>query len=177
VALAVGVAGAAAEVTTLAPLLKALDLRGYARGTMPPAFGGRTLDGWVSLNDVRGQVVLVNFWASWCVECRSEMAVLERLHRDWGPRGLAVVGVNARENAVTIRRYAAELGLTFPLLLDSDGTMNSQYGVVGLPTTFLIARDGRAVAFAVGARDWGGAPARALIAALLAEPAPRPQAR
>jgi hypothetical protein len=55
--------------------------------------------------------------------------------------------------------------------------MKSQYGVVGLPTTFLIGRDGRAVAFAVGPRDWGGAPARALIEALLAEPAPRPEAR
>ncbi|MGH7392114.1 MAG: TlpA family protein disulfide reductase [Candidatus Rokuibacteriota bacterium] len=177
-ALAVVLCGpAGAERTALAPLLGPLDLRGYARGTTPPAFDGRTLDGRLSMKDVRGQVILLNFWASWCAECRPEMPVLERLHRELGPRGLAVVGINAREEAVAVRRYARELRLTFPLLLDPGGTVNNQYGVVGLPTTFLIGRDGRAVVFAVGARDWGGAPARALIEALLAEPAPRPEAR
>lgn len=176
-ALAVLCGAAGAQPTALAPLLEGLDLRGYARGTTPPPFSGGTLDGRLSMNDVRGQVILLNFWASWCAECRAEMPVLERLHRGLGPRGLAVVGINAREDAVTIRRYAGELRLTFPLLLDPGGTVNSQYGVVGLPTTFLVGRDGRAVAFAVGTRAWGGAPARALIEALLAEPAPRPEAR
>jgi thiol-disulfide isomerase/thioredoxin len=122
--------------------------------------------------DFRGKVVLVNFWASWCAECRPEMPVLERLHRELGRRGLAVVGINAREDAAKVRWYATQLGLTFPLVLDVEGRINTQYGVIGLPTTFLIGRDGRAVAFAVGAREWGGAPARALIEALLAEPPP-----
>ncbi len=177
-ALAVLLCGAAgAEVAALAPLLKPLNLRGYAAGTTPPVFSGVTLDGRLSVNDIRGQVILLNFWASWCAECRPEMPVLERLHREFGPRGLAVVGINAREEAIAVRRYANELRLTFPLLLDPDGTMNRQYGVVGLPTTFLIGRDGRAIAFAVGSRDWEGAPARALIEALLAEPALRPEAR
>jgi peroxiredoxin len=170
-----GVAGA--EVTALAPLLEPLDLRSYAAGTRPPAVSGGTLDGRLSVNDLRGRVILLNFWASWCAECRPEMPVLERLHRELEPRGLAVVGINAREEAISVRRYASELRLTFPLLLDRDGTMTKQYGVLGLPTTFLIGRDGRAVAFAVGTRDWGGAPARALIEALLAETARRPEAR
>jgi peroxiredoxin len=129
------------------------------------------------MNDIRGQVILLNFWASWCAECRPEMPVLESLHRELGPRGLAVVGVNAREEEVTVRRYVNALRLTFPLLLDPDGTVNRQYGVVGLPTTFLIGRDGHAVAFAVGARDWGSAQARALIEALLAKPAVQSGAR
>ena len=173
-ALAVVLGGAAGgEVTALAPL----DLRGYAARTTPPAFSGRTLDGRLSLNDIRGQVILLNFWASWCAECRPEMPVLERLHRELGQRGLAVVGINAREDAATVRRYATQLGLTFPLVLDVDGRINDQYGVIGLPTTFLIGRDGRAVAFAVGARAWGGAPAHALIEALLAEPPPPLHAR
>lgn len=128
------------------------------------------------MSDLRGEVILLNFWASWCAECRPEMHVLERLHREFGPRGLAVVGINAREEASKVQRYARELRLTFPILLDADGTMNNQYGVVGLPTTFLIGRDGRAIAFAVGPRDWGGAPARALIEALLAQPARQPAA-
>lgn len=168
---------AGADQAAVASLLKPLDLRGYPSGTTPPHFDGRTLDGGLSMTDVSGKVVLVNFWASWCAECRPEMPVLERLHREFGRRGLVVVGINARENPARVRRYATELGLTFPLVLDVDGTMNGQYGVVSLPTTFLVGRDGRAVAFAVGAREWGGAPARALIEALLTEPVPRPGAR
>lgn len=79
-ALAVVVSGGArAEVTALTPLLERLDLRGYAAGTTPPAFDGATLDGRLSVNDLRGRVILLNFWASWCAECRPEMPVLERL--------------------------------------------------------------------------------------------------
>ena len=174
---AVAVGGTAhAERPSLSPLLKPLDLVGYAGGTTPPGFNGRTLDSRpLSLTELRGKVVLVNFWASWCLECRPEMPVLERLHRELGPRGLAVVGINAREGTEAVRRYALELGLTFPLVLDPDGTINKSYGVIGLPTTFLVGRDGRAVALAVGAREWAGPAGRALIEALLDEPAPRPR--
>src|SRR5262249_11460990 len=92
-------------------------------------------------------------------------------------RGLVVIGVNVRETKEAARRYAKELGLTFPLVLDRDGKINALYGVVGLPTTFVIGRDGRAVGFAVGPREWESASARALITALLAEPVPPLAAR
>jgi thiol-disulfide isomerase/thioredoxin len=127
--------------------------------------------------DLRGKVLVVNFWASWCLECRPEMPVLERLHRELAPRGLAVVGVNAREAPEAVRRYAKDLALTFPIVLDQDGQINAAYGVVGLPTTFLVGRDGRAVALAIGPREWGSAPARAVIEALLGESATRPDGR
>jgi thiol-disulfide isomerase/thioredoxin len=159
-------------------LLKPLDLAGYPSRTTPPHFSGGTVDArHVSMTALRGKVVLVNFWASWCLECRPEMPVLERLHRELAPQGLAVVGVNAREKREAVSRYAKELGLTFPLVLDPDGKISALYGVVGLPATFLVDRDGRAVAFAIGSREWGSAPARALFNALLAEPAPRPSAQ
>jgi peroxiredoxin len=70
---------------------------------------------------------------------------------------------------MAIRGYAKELGLTFPLVLDPKGEINAAYGVIGLPTTFLIGRDGRAVALAVGPRDWSSAAAKAIVTALLAE--------
>jgi thiol-disulfide isomerase/thioredoxin len=169
------VARAESEVTSL---LKPLDLVGYPSRTAPPHFSGSTVDARrLSMEDLRGKVVLVNFWASWCTECRPEMPVLERLHRELAPKGLALVGVNAREQRTAILRYASELGLTFPLVLDPDGKINAAYGVVGLPTTFVVARDGRVVALAVGPREWAGASGRALLQALLAEPSPDPGAR
>ena len=99
------------------------------------------------------------------------MPMFERLHREFSAQGLAVLGINAREGTSTIREYAKELGLSFPLILDPKGTINTTYGVIGLPTTVLIGRDGRPVALAVGPREWASTPARAIIQALLAEPA------
>ena len=171
--IAVG-APANADDTKVTALAKPLDLVVYRAGTTPPHFAGPTLDAQqISTTGLRGKVVIMNFWASWCHECRPEMPALERLHRDYAARGLAVVGINARENSAAMRRYAQEVGLSFPLVLDPDGKINALYGVIGLPTTFVIGRDGRAVALATGARHWGSPAARTLIEALLAEPAPR----
>jgi len=164
-----------ADQPALAALLKTLDLRGYTSRTAPPQFSGSTLDArQLSMKEHRGTVIVLNFWASWCLECRSEMPVLERLQREFSSRGLAIIGVNARENKEAVGRYAKELGLTFPLVFDPDGKINALYGVIGLPTTFVVGRDGRAIAFAIGPRPWESAPARALIEALLAEPIPGP---
>jgi peroxiredoxin len=169
---------ASAEAPKLTSLLERLDLRGYAHGTMSPPFKGPTLDARrLSIAELRGKVIVLNFWASWCLECRPEMPTLEGIHRELAARGLAVIGINARQDGEMVRRYAKDLGLTFPLVLDTDGRINATYGVVGLPTTFVIGRDGRAVALAVGPREWGSAPARSLFEALLAEPAPPPGTR
>ena len=161
----------AAERPGIAKLIKALNASGYPSAMQPPEFSGFTVDGQrVSLDSLQGKVVILNFWASWCLECRPEMPMFERLYREFGVQGLSVIGINARERAAAVRLYAKELGLTFPLILDPRGTINAAYGVIGLPTTFFIGRDGRPVALAIGPRDWNGEPARALIPALLAEP-------
>jgi peroxiredoxin len=171
VALMTALNAQAAERPAISELLKALNVTGYPSVMQPPNFSGFTADDQkVSLALLSGKVVLLNFWASWCLECRPEMPVFERLHREFSVQGLAIVGINAREGTTTIREYAKELGLTFPLILDPSGKINSAYGVIGIPTTFLVARNGRAVALAIGPREWNGKPARALIQALLAEP-------
>jgi peroxiredoxin len=163
---------------TEASLLKSLNLVGYPSRTTAPNFSGGTIDTrLISLTSLRGSVILLNSWASWCLECRPEMPLLEGLHREFAPLGLAVIGINAREERTAVRRYADELGLTFSLVLDRDGRINALYGVVGLPTTFIVGRDGRAVALAVGPREWASQPARALIQALLAEPVSGPGTR
>jgi len=164
--------GPARAQSPVPSLLKSLDLVGYSSGTPPPPFGGGTVDArQVSMTGLSGKVVVVNFWATWCLECRQEMPVLERLHRELASQGFVIVGVNVRETKDAVQRYAKELGLTFPIVLDPDGKISALYGVVGLPATFLVGRDGRSVAFAIGPREWGSAPARALFNALLAEPA------
>jgi thiol-disulfide isomerase/thioredoxin len=165
---------AGAGEPTVAALLRPLDLVGYRPAVTPPPVSGRTVDGrWFSLADVRGKVAIVNFWATWCPDCRPEMAMLEALHRRFATRGLAIVGINVQEDAQAVERYATALSLTFPLVVDGRGQARSSYGVIGVPTTFVVGRDGRAVAFGVGPRDWGGPPARALVEALLAESPPR----
>ncbi|SRR6266540_6167164 len=155
-------------------LLQALELSGFRRGEQPPAFSGRAVDGQrVSLAGLRGKVVLVTFWATWCSPCREEMSLFERLHRGLAREGLAVVGINVREEGSTVLEYAGALEITFPLIVDPRGEIQGAYGVIGLPTTFLIGRNGQAVARAIGPRNWGSPQARALIQALLVEPGER----
>jgi peroxiredoxin len=168
VAIATIIVGPASSRADFSQLLQKLNLTPYSRITVPPAFNGHTVDGHsISLASLQGKIILLNFWATWCIECRSEMPGFERLHREFSAQGLAVIGINAREGSAAIREYGKELGLTFPLLLDDSGKINSSYGVIGLPTTFLIGEDGRAVALAVGPREWNGNPSRELIRALL----------
>ena len=153
-------------------LLAPLNLSAYPPGMRPPPFTGQTVAGReMSLAELMGRVILVNFWATWCSACRPEMPMLEQLHRDFRPQGLTVLGINYNEGAQIIQQYAKELDLTFPLLMDPNGEITRSYGIVGLPTTFLIGRDGRPVALAVGVREWSSATGRAIIRALLAEPA------
>jgi peroxiredoxin len=170
VALAMILAAPQASRAAAAELLERLNLSGYRLGTKSPEFDGATVDGRrLSLVSLRGKVVLLNFWASWCSECRSEMPMFEQLHREFAAQGLSVIGINAREGTEAIRGYAKELRLTFSLVLDPKGQINAAYGVIGLPATFLIGRDRRPVARAVGPRDWESAPAKAIIQALLSE--------
>src|SRR5712691_5386896 len=158
-------------------LLGALNLSNYPSGMQPPAFNSSTPAGQtVALAELRGRVVLLTFWTTWCAECRPEMPLFESLHRDFATQGLAVLGVNVREGTGAIALYAQELGLTFPLVVDPQGSITTAYGVIGLPTAFLIGRDGRAVALATGPREWGSMLARTIIQTLLAEPATRHEA-
>ncbi|MCZ6644664.1 MAG: redoxin domain-containing protein [SAR324 cluster bacterium] len=166
------IAGVAFGNPSLTRLQEMLELTSYPPEWKPPDFRTVTPDGQiVSLTGLRGKVVLVNFWASWCAPCREEMPAIERLHRAYGRQGLAVVAINIQELPGRIKRFGERLGLTFPLLLDLDGSIAKQYGVIGLPATFFIGRDGRPVALAIGERAWDSEAGHAYIRTLLAEPA------
>jgi thiol-disulfide isomerase/thioredoxin len=122
----------------------------------------------VRLAELRGRVVLLNFWATWCAPCREEMPALEALARELGGQGLVVLTVNFEEAPETVRTFVREVGLTLPVLLDADGAVARRYRVTALPASFLVARDGALVGSVLGYRDWRGAAARAYLQGLLA---------
>lgn len=97
------------------------------------------------------------------------MTALESVQRSLGAERLAIVGVNVRERPTAVRDYVDTLGLTFPVLTDTKGEIQASYGVISLPTTFIIARGGRAVARAIGPRDWANPRFRELLRTLLQE--------
>jgi len=123
----------------------------------------------ISLKDLRGKVVFLNFWATWCIPCRQEMPAMEKLHRELKGQGLEVVAINYRETKEEIRKFFDELGLTFTILLDKDGKVSEEYGVWSLPLSYFIDRKGEFVGKAIGSREWDSQEARAFFQRLLAE--------
>ncbi len=113
------------------------------------------------LGDLKGKVVFLNFWATWCVPCREEMPAMERLYRANRERGLAIVAVNFKETKNEVKRFFEELRLSFPSVLDPEGTAARNFAVRGLPVTFLLSRDGQILWKAIGSRDWDSPEARA----------------
>jgi cytochrome c biogenesis protein CcmG, thiol:disulfide interchange protein DsbE len=103
-----------------------------------PMLGGDEL----ALGDLRGQPVVLNFWASWCGPCRAEMPELQRLHERLGEAGVAVIGVNQGEQPETAAAFMQALALDFPVALDQRTGVSQQYLVNSLPTTFFIDRNG-----------------------------------
>ncbi|MGD8554988.1 MAG: redoxin domain-containing protein [Anaerolineales bacterium] len=96
----------------------------------------------IRLHDLRGQYVLINFWATWCGPCRIEMPALQSRHQRFGNMGLVVLGVNFDEAEGAVRAYGEELGLSFPLLLDPGARIQQLYRVRGYPTSFFVDWEG-----------------------------------
>lgn len=109
-----------------------------------PDFTLRTPDGRnLRLQELRGQVVMVNFWASWCAPCRVEMPHLNKLSDKYRASGFTLLGVNVDEDPLNATRAAAKMGVKFPVLLDADKRVVKMYDVLTMPSTVLIDRDGR----------------------------------
>ena len=111
-----------------------------ARKRMPAFALKDTAGRQVSLTDFRGKVLLVDFWATWCAPCKTEMPGYERLYRTYKDRGFAVVGIAADSDPKLIAEFGKMLGVTYPLLV--NGMNVARYGVQGLPTTILVDRNG-----------------------------------
>src|SRR2546426_9103713 len=131
--------------------------------TVPGLTGGP-----IALRDLRGEVVFLNFWATWCPPCKQEMPSMERLYRRYKDRGFTVLAVSIdTADATTVAHFVKHLSLTFPIGLDPKMGIANRYTVRGLPSSFLLDRNGTMVAVAMGPREWDGTAARAVIESLL----------
>jgi cytochrome c biogenesis protein CcmG, thiol:disulfide interchange protein DsbE len=138
--------GASWIATTRVQPTRATDLRPAPAGAAQPApsLTLPALDGSnVALDDLRGQVVLINVWATWCPPCRAEMPALQTAYDHYRDEGFVVLAVNQREDAARVESFMGQYGLTFPALLDRDGVVAQQYGAPYLPASFFVDRAGQ----------------------------------
>jgi len=124
-----------------------------------------------TLSQLRGKVVLLNFWATWCPPCRAEMPSMQVLWDSLKGPGFELVAVNVGEDEDLVFAFRHELGttLTFPVVMDKSGTSTRKYPVVGLPTSYVLDKKGRIVYVAEGGRDWTSPAIVNAIKALIAE--------
>lgn len=131
-----------------------------AAGQSAPAFTLKSLTGeTVSLADLKGQVVFIDFWATWCPPCRISIPAVERLHADYQGKAVRVLGVSIDEDIDALRAFVKKKGTPYPVLMDSDSAVASAYGADGIPHFVVVDKDGRLVdqwsGFAPGfSDDW-----------------------
>ena len=122
----------------------------------------------VGIEDYRGKVVLLNIWATWCPPCKVEMPSMERLHRKLANTDFRLVAVSVdEEDSTVVNKFVKEMGLTFEILHNRDGSIRRIYQTTGVPESFIIDRDGVIVKKIIGAADWEAPVNEALIRRLL----------
>jgi len=127
----------------LAPSSPPTPPQGTQVGDLAPDFQLLTLDQEpVSLGDLRGNPVVLNFWASWCPPCVSEMPFLQEIHEEYSDLGLIVLAVNKAESSSKVEEFVQSKNLSFPVLLDTKGVVAEKYRIRGIPTTYFIDEDG-----------------------------------
>ena len=129
---------------------KSVSSTGLGKGKPAPDFTLKTLEGKeVSLSDLRGKVVLVNFWATWCPPCRSEMPLFERVYKKYKDKGFEILAVSTDSSLDPVKKFVKDYKISFMILYD-DKNVVGLYGVQGLPTSFLIDRDGKIIKVRLG---------------------------
>ena len=151
-----------------ADLLRNLKLMPEPESLPAPYFAAVTPEGKkVSLDDLKGKLVILNFWATWCPPCRLEMPSMEKIYKEYKGEGLEVVAMNFMEGPEPINVFVKENDFTFTILLDRPGKIAESYGVRALPITFLIGRRGNVLAKSIGYKDWHNKDTRQFISSLL----------
>ncbi|HKL48749.1 MAG TPA: TlpA disulfide reductase family protein [Desulfuromonadales bacterium] len=124
-------------------------------GSQAPDFTLTDMNGEnVSLSDYRGNVVFLNFWATWCPPCREEMPSMERLHESMGGKDFVILAVNVEKDKEAVESFLRGSPYSFKILLDPEGEAQSAYRVYRYPESYLIDKDGKILEHYLGARDW-----------------------
>lgn len=120
----------------------------------------------LQLSDLRGRPVILHFWATWCKPCRHELPALQALTGKLAgsPVVFLAVAIDTDRSAASVRRFARDLGVTFPVYLARDGDVTERYWSWGIPATYLVDRKGRLVGRALGTRDWDSDAMRGVLA-------------
>jgi len=107
-----------------------------------------------TLSSYKGKVVILNFWATWCPPCRTEMPSMETLYQRFNAQGLEILAVDIGEDLSTVRQFISNSGYSFPVMLDSGNRVSSVYGMKAIPTSYIIDREGKIIGRVVGGILW-----------------------
>ena len=133
-------------------------------GSVAPPYSFETWDGQtLSQEDFAGRLVVLNFWATWCVPCRQEMPAFQRLYSQYRDQGVAIVGIAVQDDPVVARQFTGDLGISYPTGGDLRNQSFQRFRVLGLPTTLSIDKDGKII------RRWDGEPTEQQLTAVVRE--------
>lgn len=128
---------------------------GLQKGNIAPDFSLYDLDGKAAkLSDFRGQVVMLNFWATWCTACQGEMPSMEAIYRRYKDKGFVILAIDVKDNQDKVKKFMKEKNLSFLVLLDWNEAICEKYDILYFPTTFIIDQNGIIRAVVVGERNW-----------------------
>lgn len=124
-------------------LFGTIPARGAGQGDKAPDFTGKTLTGKnIKLSELRGNIVLINFWGTWCAPCKEELPYFNRLYRKFRGMGVEILAVNIDKVTSQAARMSGRLRLTFPVVLDPGGDLSDLYRIRSMPTTYVVGKDG-----------------------------------
>jgi peroxiredoxin len=130
---------AALLACVLIPMTQAEEIEGTAPDFTLKSRSGEN----IKLSEYRGDVVMINFWASWCAPCRQEMPLLEEMYKKYSDLGFVLLGVNVEEDSTKASELLRDVAVTFPVLYDNKNDVSKLYKVVAMPSTVLVDRDGK----------------------------------
>jgi peroxiredoxin len=160
--------GGAAQATS--PLANLSVVPEVERHTAPDFISENLRGGNTGMADYKGKIVLLNFWATWCMPCRAEMPGMETLWQNYKEQGLVIAAVSVDEGSRgRIETFTKLLDLSFPILLDPESKVSDLYKVSNMPTSFLIDRNGKIISRIVGTEEWTSPEAIQLVEKLLAQ--------
>ena len=123
----------------------------------------------ITLSDLIGKIVFLNFWTTWCWECRVEMPLMQELYDRFKDEDFTMVAINLNEPKSVVKKFLEKNKLTFTVLLDSDGELGIPFGIRGIPTTYILDREGAIIVKVFGSRQWNGRKSISLFEYLLNE--------